>query len=233
MELLHDEENGPAEPLRGLPGPLPEGEQIVWQSSPNPWGLVIHAFHVRFALAYVALLALWNLIATTVVANGAAFSSGKLVTLLFGGAIAIGLISLIGVSMARAAVFTVTTRRVIIRHGLAIPKYINLPFTEIKAVSIANHRKYADIAFDLTKPKIPYIHLWPFARPLRFRKPVPLLRSLATADAHKASAAIIDQMQRNAPKNVQLTETNPVREEPISIAEPTPTAAAHIPANAI
>ena len=45
MNLFHDEETGPQEPIPGLPEKLPEGERILWQGSPSARALVIHAFH--------------------------------------------------------------------------------------------------------------------------------------------------------------------------------------------
>ena len=40
------------EPIRGLPGPLPEGETILWQGAPDWRVLAVQAFHVRAVAIY-------------------------------------------------------------------------------------------------------------------------------------------------------------------------------------
>ena len=55
------------EPIRGLPGDLPEGETILWQGAPNWLTLAEQAFHVRAVAAYFALMLLWRLTAGAVI----------------------------------------------------------------------------------------------------------------------------------------------------------------------
>lgn len=50
------------EPIRGLPGMLPPGEQIVWQGSPQWRALARGAFRTRLVMGYFALLAAWALV---------------------------------------------------------------------------------------------------------------------------------------------------------------------------
>jgi hypothetical protein len=56
----------------------------------------------------------------------------------------------------------------------------NLPF---KALDGVRFRQFSNGAGDLpltigTKDRIAYLHLWPHARPWRFKKPEPMLRSI-------------------------------------------------------
>ena len=50
------------EPIPGLPGIPPPGEQILWQGSPDWHVLARTAFHTRFVTGYFILLTAWALI---------------------------------------------------------------------------------------------------------------------------------------------------------------------------
>lgn len=212
MPLFHDEEDdGPAEPIPGLPEPLPAGEEIVWRGSPDAIGLAVHALHIRVVGVYFAALA--AIAATRAVAQGDGFASAatSVGATLLGGAAAIGVLMFLAFAMARAAIFTITTRRIVVRHGAAIPKFINLPFQQIMNVSIARRGRVGDIALELAEDgKVPYFHLWPFARPLRINKPVPLLRCLKTPDA--AANALVRAMKEYAPNTVTTREMESAEE---------------------
>ena len=45
-----------AEPVRGLPAPLPPGEALLWQGSPRWWSLALDAYRVRVLAAYFAVI---------------------------------------------------------------------------------------------------------------------------------------------------------------------------------
>ena len=44
--------------LRGLPGPLPAGERLLWQGAPTIAGLLVRVFHARLVIAWFGLCAL-------------------------------------------------------------------------------------------------------------------------------------------------------------------------------
>ena len=48
------------EPVRGLPGPLPAGERMIWQGAPRWRRLACEAFHVRAVTAYLAGMIAWR-----------------------------------------------------------------------------------------------------------------------------------------------------------------------------
>ena len=61
--------------------------------------------------------------------------------------------------------------------------FIHIPFKQIRA---ANVRAFADGTGEVTvglaeAQRIPYLALWPSARPLRFARPEPALRGIANA----------------------------------------------------
>ena len=84
---------------------------------------------------------------------------------------------------ARTTLYVLTERRVVLKSGIALPIFINVPF---KQVASADLRAFADgtgeVTLGLTKEeRIPYLALWPSARPLRFARPEPALRCIANA----------------------------------------------------
>lgn len=205
MSLFHDEEDHKGEPIKGLPQLLPQGERILWQGSPDGTTLAIHAMHVRpIGLYFLALMG-WQ--AATQIQAGVSVGPaiGSTLGLGVAGLIAIGILTIIARMMAKATIYTVTSERVVIRSGVALRKYINLPFAQIGAVAMKEHASgKGDLALEITKgAKLPYLHLWPHARPLKFGNPTPLLRSMP--DVKNAADTLIKAMQEFAPDNVTLS----------------------------
>lgn len=162
------------EPIRGLPGDLPEGETLLWQGSPD-WRLLARsAFFTRIVGVYFAAL-----VALAIV-NGS--TTGVIATII-AGAIGIGLLMLYAWAVARTTVYTLTSRRVVLRVGVALNMCINLPLAKIGG---ANLRPLGpvegDLALQLIGPhKLGYLVLWPHARPWKIGNPQPMLRALPDA----------------------------------------------------
>lgn len=172
------------EPVRGLPEHLPAGEHIVWQGSPA-WGpLARRAFHTHLVAGYFAVLIGWALLT---VATGhrtlAAALPGIGITLGVGlGAVA--LLAALGWLSARATVYTVTNRRIVLRFGVALPKCVNLPFAQIAAAGLQVHADGSgDLPLTCKETRLGFIHLWPNVRPWRVGKPEPMLRAVPQPEA--------------------------------------------------
>lgn len=204
MKFFHDEESGPLEPQRGMPEPLPEGETVLWQGQPDWVGLMVGAFRLRWIIAWFIGMTGWRLIsgvATGTPADGligmAAVSAVFLVA-------AVLVVSLLAYGMSRAAIFTITTKRVVLRHGFAIRKYVNVPFARMESAKLKPHgSRVGDIAIQLSEPnKIGYLHLWPFARPFRYLNTQPMLRALKDADG--VARLLADAVARYAPEATQI-----------------------------
>ncbi len=178
------------EPVRGLPYRLPEDEKILWQGSPNWRSLAVHLCHVRWVTIYFAVLMAWRI--------AVAYSEGTSVSLAL--EIDAWLAALLGIVMAmalafaflaaRTTIYTITTRRVVLRYGIAFTKAVNVPLRTVKSVGLRMHANgTGDIALALTGPdKIAYLILWPHARPWRFSLPEPMLR--AVPEPQKATEAL-------------------------------------------
>ncbi len=203
--LFHDEEDGNSEPIPGLPEELPQGEEIMWQGKPNGLTLTIQALRIRLVFAYFALFTLWRIAAIAARDGATSEMAGVATSSMLGVIAAGGLLFILGWLMARSTIYTITNRRIVFRYGVAIRKYVNIPFTAIKTAGLKHHgRDRGSIALSTTnKSKIAYLHLWPHARPWRFSAPQPMLRAIANAD--QVAATLCSAMKNNAPSNVNIT----------------------------
>ena len=165
------------EPIRGLPGLLPPGERMLWQGSPDWKLLATSALHIRVIAGYFVVLALAGLF------GGA--STGGVAATLGVGCIAVGLAAAFAYASSRATVYTLTSKRIVLRFGVALPKCINLPLTQIATARVQQlGGGRGDIALALTgSNRIGYLRLWPYARAWRISAPEPMLRSLTDVDA--------------------------------------------------
>jgi Bacterial PH domain len=157
----------------GLPGPLPAGERIVWQGRPEWRALARRAFKVRWVAAYFAAL---------LAARAAAVPDlSRLAPLALAAAGCLGLLTLLAWLNARAAVYTITTRRVVLHVGVALPTTWNLPFKCLAAADLKVQAEGdGDIVLQLTPPnRIGWILLWPHAQPWHVAPARPALRAIA------------------------------------------------------
>lgn len=168
------------EPIRGLPGDLPQGERILWQGSPEAGQLAVRAYHIRGVAIYFALLAGWGAIGALTGANS---WLGTLVTLGIG-ALGLAVIGTIAWGASRTTVYTLTNKRIVLRFGIALPKCVNLPLTTIKAADLAIHgHGTGDIVLRLTEQqRLGWMQLWPHARPWKLAEVQPMLRSIPEVD---------------------------------------------------
>jgi len=158
------------EPIRGLPGHLPAGEEILWQGGPDWRVFARHGFHTRWIAAYFVALTAYGLASGSLI--GAALTVAA-------GAGCLGLLYLLAWAIAATTVYTLTNRRIVLRIGVALNACFNLP---LKLISGAEYRPlgpdHGDLALHIENGRIGYLLLWPHARPWRLRQPQPMLRAL-------------------------------------------------------
>jgi hypothetical protein len=183
----------------GLPAPLPEGERLLWTGRPDWRRLALGAFHLRgvalwFALAGGASLALQAADG----ADGRALlaASGALALAL---GLALGLLSLLAWLTARATRYTLTSRRLLLRTGVALSAWLNLPLDKIAALDL---RLHADGTGDLPVTPVGalgvgWLVLWPHAQPGQFRAPRPMLR--AVPDAARVATLLATALAEASP----------------------------------
>ncbi len=172
--------------VSGVPEPLPQGERLLWQGKPNWRSIARHALHIDKIALYFAGLAVWQM-ATPLWDAETAFSPLRVAMMLGLGMACLGLLAGIAYLIGRTSLYAITSRRVIMRIGIALPVTYNVPFASIAAGSLkAWPDGTGDIPLALAgKDRIAYLHLWPHARPWRLAKPEPMLRSVPHA-AHVA-----------------------------------------------
>ena len=183
------------EPVPGLPERLPSGEVLLWQGAPRWQSMARHAFHARkVALYFLALLLLhlvWEL------TGGESIPKALGGTLMLGipAAVAVGLLALLAWSMSRAALYTITNRRVVMRFGVAISITVNLPFAQIVNAALREHGDgTGDIPLTLASVvRTSYLVLWPHTRPWYFSPPQPMLRAIP--EASKVAAILAGALQ--------------------------------------
>lgn len=171
------------EPIRGLPGSLPASETLLWQGSPAWRPLARRALHASAVAAYFALLSLWELGRALYVRAPFAPALRIAEILLALGAVTVGLLCLVAWASARATVYSLTNRRLVIRHGIALPMSLNIPLRLIDRMALSRHADGSgDIALGLPRSeRIGYLLNWPHVRPWRLAQPQPTLRAIADA----------------------------------------------------
>ena len=177
------------EPIRGLPGDLPEGERILWQGAPDAAAFARSALFTRWVAGYFCLLGMIAL------ASGSLFG---VVAIAVTGSFAIALLALFARLVAKTTVYTITNRRAVLRIGVALNKCINLPLKLVGGADLRrNNGAHGDIALMLVwRHALGYAMLWPHARPFRLGNPQPMLRAIPDAEAvalvlARACAAVV------------------------------------------
>jgi hypothetical protein len=119
---------------------------------------------------------------------------------------ALGVLALIAWLVARTSVYTITSRRLVLRIGVALPLSVNLPFAIVGSAALRTYPDgTGDIPLRLTGDgRLGYIHLWPHARPWRLARPEPMLRSVPDAArvAEILAGALADAAGARSARNV-------------------------------
>lgn len=210
------------EPIPGLPARLPAGEEILWQGAPDVWALARDALSLRVVAGYFVLLAIWR----AVVVAGAAPMSEALIAALWlvvVGAAACGLLYLFAWAQARATIYTITNKRVVMRIGAALSVTFNLPFRQISTAALDLRRDGTGaVALTLSGAnRVSYLICWPHVRPWRMAKCEPTLRCIP--DAARVARILADAAESQLAQPV-LTR------KPAAAATPTSAAPARKPA---
>ena len=183
------------DPVKGLPEVLPAGERMLWQGSPRWQDMAAHAFHVRKVAVYFAAITLMTIIFR--LADGASFMEAvrPILWYLPLSLAAVGILSGLAWASARTTIYTITTKRIVLRIGIALPISLNLPFTLIESAGL---RAYATGAGDIPvelkgEDRLAWLILWPHARPFHLKHPQPMLRAIP--DAAKVASLLGDALQ--------------------------------------
>ena len=212
------------EPIRGLPALLPAGEKLLWQGSPEWKSLAIHAYHVRKIAIYFLLLVLWRIGIGIKSGHSASAIAASCLVLGGLGCVAIGVLALLAYGNARSTVYSITSRRVLLRHGIAVPLTMNVPYTLVDKAALKSFSDgTGDIALALSRrERVGYLITWPHVRPGRFSRPEPSFRALtdAAAAARILGLALAARIARAADAAPAAAPAATARSaEPLSISQ--------------
>lgn len=197
------------EPMRGLPAPLPTGEQLLWQGAPRFKSLALRAYHVRKVIIYFLALVAWRVTVGLLYSQPSRDVWVSCALLVVMGSLAVGVLCLLAYLSSRTTVYTITSRRVLLRHGIAVPMTMNVPFKSIDGAALkvfANGT--GDVALVVAKnQRVGYLITWPHLRPGHITRPQPSFRALSDAD--NAARILGQALARDA--GVDATEPSSLR----------------------
>ncbi len=191
------------EPVPGLPATLPAGETLLWQGAPAWASLARTAFHARKLVIYFAVLLAWYIISA--LHDGSAVGHALVAAAWFAGlaCIALMLVMILAWATARTTLYTITSRRVVIRCGIALPITMNIPFRRVVSAAVKTHADgTGDLLLTLNPgDKIAWLALWPHVRPWHIAHVQPLLR--AVPDAARAAQVLARALAAETAQSVQ------------------------------
>lgn len=208
------------EPIRGLPARPPEGEEILWQGEPSWRALFKRAFFAKVVAIWFGLWCAWTLAELATGREGLTEATAGLSLQLFQAAIAFGIIAFIAWGTARTTVYTITSRRLVMRIGMALDLTLNLPFSRIVNLDLRAHSDgTGDLAVALGgNDRIGYLHLWPHARPWHLNRPEPMLRSIP--DAERVGRILADALRADLARREaagERTDQKTIRTTPMPL----------------
>lgn len=186
--------------LPGLPERPPQGEDILWQGSPAPLALARDAYGLFWIAGYFALLVLWRG-ATGFADGGLGMAAAMGIPYLIPAVLTLLLVSGLAWVQARSTIYTITSARVVMKIGAALPVTFNLPFVQIGSASADIRRDGSGtIALQtLGETRISYLIAWPHVRPWHMSRTEPALRAIPDAKRVAALLAEAAQTRMNTP----------------------------------
>ena len=119
------------DPVRGLPEVLPAGERMLWQGSPRWQDMALHAFHVRKVAVYFAVITLSVVVLRLSDGSSLLDALKPVLWYLPLTLVAVGLLSGLAWASAKTTIYTITTKRIVLRIGIALPMSLNVPLSLI------------------------------------------------------------------------------------------------------
>ncbi|MEM7257061.1 MAG: photosynthetic complex putative assembly protein PuhB [Pseudomonadota bacterium] len=193
------------EPVLGLPETLPAGEKLLWQGSPDFLLLARRVLHINKIIVWFVFIGVWRISAHWQATGEWMFA------LLWTPALALGLcLSLLFMMAwfyARTTVYSITSLRVTMRFGLAVPITMNIPFTKIASASTRSYSAdRGNIALKTVKgARVSHLVLWPNVRPWHWLAPQPMLCCIS--DFTRATEQLNHAVKSRA--NFTASETGP------------------------
>ncbi|MDO9640480.1 MAG: photosynthetic complex putative assembly protein PuhB [Pseudotabrizicola sp.] len=186
--------------MPGVPAGLPKGEDILWQGKADAMALAREAYKINWIAGYMLIVVLWR--------AGGAYADGGTALMLATGLpylvlaiAAYGVIYLLAWAQARASIYTITTARVIMRIGAALPVTYTIPFVRIATARLdLKPGGTGTIAIEITDgARLSYAVLWPHLRPGFAKVTQPAFRCIPGAQNVARLLADAAQAKLNEP----------------------------------
>mgnify|MGYP001213734411 CR=1 FL=1 len=162
---------------------IPEDENVIWHGRPDLRRFSISALGLRYLILYLLVVSL-----TTFFSNYGNLSLSIFLQMMFPYVICCCLAAIImvmiGISQVIPTVYVITSKRIIIKSGLALIFMLNVPFDKVANIDkkVFNDG-CGDISFKLIGNKrIPFFAGWPSVRPWYFNNPEPTFRCISDVD---------------------------------------------------
>jgi|LNFM01.1.fsa_nt_gb hypothetical protein len=212
------------EPIPGLPARPPKGETILWQGQPHWRAVARRVLHLPMVTAYVVLVLGWRIASLVAAGHPPGQIAAAMLPLTVMSLLGLGGLALYAWAIARTTIYTVTTQRVAMRFGVALPVTFNLPFTQIVSAGVtADRAGRGDIALRLTpSTRIAYLVLWPHARAWRLRSPEPTLRALpdVASVGELLGKALRETLPQEATPSEAVAAAPPAADRPVRESQP-------------
>jgi hypothetical protein len=195
--------------MPGLPALPPKGEQLLWQGRPETFALAREAYGLTWIAGYFVLIVGWRAsvgFADAGMAGALAFGIPYAVLGALGCAVVLG----IAWAQARGTVYTVTTARVVMRIGAALPVTLNLPYRQVGSASLALRKSgTGTIALHtIGDTRLSWLVCWPHVRPWHLRQPEPALRCIP--DAARVAKLLAEAAETRLSQPVVTRAPHPV-----------------------
>jgi hypothetical protein len=145
--------------------------------------MALHAFHVRKVAVYFAVITLSVVILRLADDSSLLEALKPVLWYLPLTLVAVGLLSGLAWASAKTTIYTITTKRIVLRIGIALPMSLNVPFSLIENAGLRTYASGAgDIPVELKgDDRVAWLILWPHARPFHLKNPQPMLRAVPQA----------------------------------------------------
>ena len=175
-----------------LPSSLPEGERLIWQGRPTFKGLALRAFHIREVGIYFGLILMWRLWSNWSSAASLSEATTSALWIVVPALSSIAVLAVLAFLFRRATTYTITSKRVLLQFGVALPMTMNVPLSKIENAAL---KIYGDGSGDIPlkladSGRASFFLLWPHIRPWRLRESEPMLRSIP--NAHEVAAKLAE-----------------------------------------
>ncbi len=207
--LEHDYEEAP-----GLPEALPSGERLLWQGGVDFRAFLKGSFHVVELSAYFGILLVLHfgfaVQQGTPLLEATASTAGYVLL----AAVALGLVTGYAWWVSKTTVYTVSSERIVIRTGIAMPISMNLPFNRIESADLRLRGDGSgDIAIVTERDsRVSWLLLWPMVKPWRLVRVQPMLRGLLDAEA--VARTLGDALQAGSAAAPPVSTEEPAAESP-------------------